>query len=368
MLSLVIPTKNRKHVLNTLIKYFHDCNNENIEIIVEDNSDEINEFIKSYESSFIKYYHSSKSRTLLENFEIAVSRASGKFLCILGDDDGICLKSAIEVINILETNKLDYAISPRAAFYWPNLRRRFFGTYSFGFEAKYSYVKAKKLSPKKSLEKVLKIGGVQMLDLPKLYHGIVRKSVVDLLKGSTGAIFHSSPPDMSASIGLTIFAKEGYLHSSPFIISGISSGSGGGAGASGKHSSIVKEALFLSKSDKEKWPTEIPGIWTGGTVWSASMILTLKAINQDSLLNNFDDTKLHGYLIAFNPKLYFRYAKFSKKTIISIPYVLMNIYSRSVLFFKNIYVYLLLYLGKGKVAKSMAEYLSNFHNKTEKDV
>ena len=100
MISIIIPTHNRKEVLFRAIEYYKNFNN--IEIIVCDSSDKVeNNFEK------IKYLHLPNT-SFANKIKIALENATNKYVCLSPDDDFLIENNLIKGYEFLKKN-LNYA-------------------------------------------------------------------------------------------------------------------------------------------------------------------------------------------------------------------------------------------------------------------
>lgn len=354
LLTIVIPTKNRQHTLNDLIDYFLSFDLHKIEVIIEDNSDFINQKIINLENKHIVYNHTSNPRSMVENCEIAVSRANGCFVTMLGDDDGIDIDLTIDLIT---KKDYDFYLSPNCTYYWPGLKRRIYGARPYGFQWKYAVINSCEIDPKKELKRVLNVGGTDILNMPRLYQGVVKREFLEKIKSLTGYYLNAAMPDMSSSAALAIFCEKGYLHSKPFIINGASSNSGGGLGASGKHVGTLENAYGLTAEQVNQWPSEVPRFWTGGTVWSSSFMVTLKKLGRKDLLNDINIQYIYSYIIAYHFHQYYSILGLNNLKFINFIYATPLFLLRIKSLINNLYLYLKLGIGLGIKSDGMKNYL-----------
>jgi glycosyltransferase involved in cell wall biosynthesis len=103
-LSICIPTYNRgKHINNCLNSILINQLNNDFEIIISDNgsTDNTEYVVSEYIDKLpIKYFKNIENIGIPRNFINAVSKANGKFIWLLGDDD-LLLKDSIESILLL---------------------------------------------------------------------------------------------------------------------------------------------------------------------------------------------------------------------------------------------------------------------------
>jgi glycosyltransferase involved in cell wall biosynthesis len=96
------------------------------EIVVSDNAsqDNVGSIVKKYEESYPKivhYYRNEKNIGFDRNVDLVVSRAGGKFVWLISDDDFITDGAIENVLKVIETN-LDERISVIFANYYNSIR------------------------------------------------------------------------------------------------------------------------------------------------------------------------------------------------------------------------------------------------------
>lgn len=89
--SIVIPTRNRLNLLKQCVFTVLDQDFQDWEIIISDNfSDEdINGWVKSINDSRIKYFRTTEFCSVTKNWNNCIEKASGDYVLMLGDDDGL---------------------------------------------------------------------------------------------------------------------------------------------------------------------------------------------------------------------------------------------------------------------------------------
>lgn len=116
LLSICIPTYNRRDCLRQCIESIlsqevFSC----LEIVIADNSDNdetydmIQEYIWKYEN--IVYSKNIENIGFDKNVLKVVSMASGKYCCIIGDDDAFFEESLWNILSVLQEDKASYYIS-----------------------------------------------------------------------------------------------------------------------------------------------------------------------------------------------------------------------------------------------------------------
>jgi len=96
LVSILVPTHNRKwllpRTLDSLIKQSYD----NIEIVlINDAGEDVQEVVDKFNDSRIRYFQNEKNIGLAGSRNVALRHSTGDFICLLDDDD-IYLNYAIE--------------------------------------------------------------------------------------------------------------------------------------------------------------------------------------------------------------------------------------------------------------------------------
>lgn len=300
LLSIVIPTKNRYIYLQNFVSSFLDFKSLEIELIIQDNSDlqssEFLNFINNSNDSRIKYFYSSNWLSVVENCDHAIQAASGEYICMLGDDDGMLFNVSLDVLRFSKNNNFDAVNINKAEYYWPDTSHAVWKDLLAGniFFKEYTY-KTRVIQIENELAKVLDEGAANTLrSLPRVYHGFIKKEVLHELKIISGSFFPGPSPDMANAIGLTSVVKTLVEIDVPAIISGHSKRSGGGMGAEKKHHGRIEDQTFLPKETSKLWCNKIPKFWSGATIYAES---AKEALRRTSKLNQ---SKLNfSYLWAF---------------------------------------------------------------------
>lgn len=302
LLSILVPTKNNTVCMESAVHGFIALANltKNTELVIVDNSDKENDYLKSISNEHIVYDWSSASLDMLANFNRAITLAKGKYVCMLGDDDFV-LPSIFEVAKLLDKNSIDCAMADLSPYYWPQVNTHWIRNNVNGFLE----VPKRKLKPvtydvSKGLKKILDTGGSQYINiLPSAYHGMVRKSVLDTLLVKYGTAFPGPSPDISNAILLALQGVSCYKVT-PFVVSGAASGSAAAEGASHAHHGELDERAGFIKRGDVSWPQNVPQFFCGPTMWSVSVIHTLNYTNNGHLTGMLNANYLHAACFAYH--------------------------------------------------------------------
>lgn len=299
LLSIVVPTKNRIEYMKSFIQLYSSFDQDRTELVIQDNSDNesgMQEYINQFENMNIVYNYIKDPMPVIENSELAILNSHGKYVCFMGDDD-LLSKYIINIVEKMENENIDSVILKKAIFNWPGMEYKvhhFPNLIIPKFSGKLVHV-----DPKREYQKLLKHGGVELGKLPQLYHGIVKRSVLDDVRNITGTFFPGPSPDMAVATALACFVNNQIYIDAPFISSGKSPKSAAGLGAKHQHKGELKSMTFLPDDIEKKWDSRLPFIWTGPTIYAESVIEAIRSMGRDADLDKFNFTFFYAYFDTF---------------------------------------------------------------------
>ena len=110
--SVLIPTKNKEEYIGFAITSILKQTFQDFEIIVTDNSTKkINGIIAAFNDRRIKYFQAQKPLMINDNWNFALSKASGRYIIMIGDDDYLmpeCLQDYYSAIQEFDSPDLIY--------------------------------------------------------------------------------------------------------------------------------------------------------------------------------------------------------------------------------------------------------------------
>ncbi len=299
LLSIVVPTKNRHYYLKYLVQYFCSIKSDKIELIIHDNSD-INavkgfeKIIESFNDSRIKYLYTFDELSVIDNCDLGIANASGNFVTMIGDDD-IFSEYIIGYIEFFNKAGVQAVLPIKSSYIWPDVKPRLYqdtmsGVYSV---SKFKF-KRIKVDVNNELAHVLNLGGVEILNLPRIYHGIIRRDILEKIYIETNSYFPGPSPDMANAVAICKYINKYEIIDVPLIISGHSKSSTGGQGAQGQHYGEISKIRHLPKDTAANWSEDVPFYWSGSTIYAESVIQALKRTNRIDVIKKFN----FEYLIA----------------------------------------------------------------------
>lgn len=312
LLSILIATKNRQKYCLSAVESILSLPNENIEVVVQDNSDDRD--LESMLSAFFSdkrlvYRYTPPPFSSIDNFNAVLELASGEYVCLIGDDDGIN-PEIIQAAQWAKQKAVDVLVGNVEANY------RWEGTGApdtFFTKMKGSVLtlthfdgKANIINIGDSFDKLMKNGCTNYLDFdfPKLYHGIVKKEILDRIKNETGAYLKGLSPDIYSAIALSIFAKKMVKIDYPLTIPGVCGQSTSiSEGQIKKHSKRLEDAPHFRDRGDYTWSKEVPRIYCVQTIWADSAFAALREFNKTEIISKFDKYMLCANIIAADASL-----------------------------------------------------------------
>lgn len=300
LLSIIIPTKNRQMYALDAIRQIMRLEDQRVQVVIQDNSD--TDSLRGMISEFtddprMKYIYRQGVISFVDNFSLAVSQSDGQYVCMIGDDDGIT-PLIVDVVKWAAEHNID-AIKPElnAGFYWPNSE-------AIGNSIDNGYMlifkttgKAKWFNPAKAVNRLVRNGAYQYLslDMVKLYHGIVRRECLDLVKEKTGTYFGGLSPDMYMAVALSLTVKRAVAIDYPLTLSGMCRQSGSADSATGKHTGKLEDAPHFRGHDSYEWSDLVPRFYSVETIWADTALAALKDLKREDLIGKFNTAAISAY-------------------------------------------------------------------------
>ena len=304
ILSIIIPTRNRTDYVKSAIKSVLSISNSMMQLVIADNSD-TNELEVWIEENIVDtryiYHHSSSQMTMCENYEFAVSLATGEYICLIGDDDGVNPEIVDATIWAKEQGQDALVPSSIINYVWPDLQMQSIGSMvageisirSFTGEVTFPQAEAEML-------KCVADAGQNFHNLPKAYYGIVKKKCMDRVKHKTGSYFPGVSPDMSAAMSLATVVEKICKVDYPLFVPGSSAKSNAGLSGMKKHIGRLTEQPHLSKTCEQDWSAITPVFYSVQTIWAEAAINTLLATGRIDILKKFNTPLLYALCCVFH--------------------------------------------------------------------
>lgn len=309
ILSIVIPSRNRYRTLGVLVRHILAWNEKDIELVVQDNSTDTSEFQPALNEFRLdprfSYEHIEGSLSAIENCDFAISRATGEYICFLGDDDGI-ISQAVWAARWMKEKGADSLLCQKPFYTWPDVKHAVSinALYNGALVCKPINILIDTYDAAEETRRVFRNGAQDMLRIPRAYHGIVSHEALQKVQEATGSYFPGPVPDMANAVALSKFIHRAYWTDLPLITSGQSANSMAGRNAVRQHQGEIGQIPSLPKSTAERWDMRVPFYWSAPTIWAEAALKAAAAVNLTELPAEFGFSKLYAGCIAFNDRRY----------------------------------------------------------------
>lgn len=260
-LSIIVPSRNRSEYLGYCLKTCLAPADKDIEVIVSDNNsaDRTREVVSGIRDSRLRYFNTGKSLSMRQNYEFALKQATGDYIMIIGDDDGL-LGNGLQTLRFLIEKYKPDVINWRTIDYrWPRTQP-VPENGVLKFSSRYFCGPLHHKNPAEILTAFCNAKTLQYRDGANLYHGCVARHVIETLRQKTGEYFQAQNPDVYSSLANLSVAKSFLWITNPITIGGESEKSQGAASAS-RQAQTEKQAEisadFRSLSDADPVAPEI---------------------------------------------------------------------------------------------------------------
>lgn len=311
LLSIIIPTRNRQKYCKAAVEQILQHCWDNVQICVQDNSedDSLRGWIDSLQNNNVVYNYHPGTLSFVDNFSEAVSLAQGEYLCMIGDDDGI-LSTIFRLIEEMKLHNADAAIpSLSFIYFWPS-KQNIIKNSEKGVCLAHLYSEQPGRCTRvinggeKGIAQLLQ-NGIQDYynhDIPRLYHGVVKRYILEKIKTTTGHYFGGLTPDMYMAISLSLTCKKIVRVNYSVTISGICSTSGSSDSATGKHTGKLIDAPHFRGHDEYEWDKMIPSFYSVDTIWGDTLLHALKEFGRIDLIKEFNFALFSGLCINKYPE------------------------------------------------------------------
>jgi glycosyltransferase involved in cell wall biosynthesis len=259
--SVIIPTRNRYDTLRHSIRTVLGQEFTPFELIISDNSDPanydqrdaINEFLAD---DRVKYQRTPSVLAMSDSWEFAVSKSTGEYIIIFGDDDGLIAGALQRIFDIIQQTKTEVVNWARVEYSWPDIiPLQDSNLMVIPYMGRTGVVDG--------LE-YIKLVATHRADyryLPMMYCAAVSKNVLNRLKEETGRIFNASSPDIYTGFAFAYLVKKYVTIGHAMSINGVSSKSNGVAHNNDDKSLKMDHWKTFGQSGI-KWPPLLPEIYT----------------------------------------------------------------------------------------------------------
>ena len=220
--SIIIPTRNRAHLLHFAIKSAIEQEYKDIEIIVCDNysTNDTKETVKSFNNKNIIYIRTDKALSMPDNWEFALSQARGEYITFLTDDSYL-LPNCIELaMKDMDKFNVRLAVWKHCGYFYPDWiepgRRNVLHTPKTTYK---SYL----LNSKESLQKCYTNIRAHAYLMPRSMNSLCHRSIIEKVLSIQGRFFLPSCPDYSSGASMLLNIGKYVLIDQPLVVDGVTS-------------------------------------------------------------------------------------------------------------------------------------------------
>lgn len=284
LLSIVIPTRNRQKYCIAAIDNILSYDYPGLELCVQDNSDDsqIEEYIKTRESDPRLIYNRIPDQIAsIFNIGGSLGLANGKYVILIGDDDTI-LPSIFSAVEYMDKHDIDSLCPiPIIDYYWPGAHPEHPEGYLVIPPQSCEYKEMENISQK--LQCLFKKGTIKYLSyhLPKVYHGIVRRDILEQIRNKVGHYAGGLSPDIYLSVAISSLVKNHYTSNISVSIAGACNKSSTAQNINNGHRGDLKDAPHFFLRGDYTWDSRVPDYYSVDTIWAES---ALKAVDEIGLL------------------------------------------------------------------------------------
>lgn len=300
LLSIVIPSRNREYYCIEALKDILSYDRDDFEVCVCDNSDtdQLEEYVKEKNDPRVLYQHIKGRINSVINMDKAMRMATGEYVCMIGDDDTI-LPAIFEVAEWAKKKGCDN-VTPRdmVTYFWPGALVEK-GILKWPVRANDGTVE--ELNCEVQLEKFVRNGCLTYSDfLPRVYHGIVRRSILDQILKETGHIIGGLSPDIYMSISTACHCKSYMLISKPISVAGACGNSATSWSNTGGHRGGLEDIPHLYKRGPYTWDERVPKVFTVQTIWAETAMKAFEEMGREDLISRVNQGYLYAEMIRKN--------------------------------------------------------------------
>lgn len=349
LVSLVVPTKNRYPYLFKLIELLQTFDlGEEFELVIQDNNEDNTPFlqyIKQNPYSNLNYYYDPSPMPISDNCDKAINNSKGEYVCFIGDDDCIT-RNFMPCIKWMQRNNVECVFPRRIMYFWPDYCDYGDEKAAVHYERFTNDIALFKTS--EVLNKLLSVGCVWPDEIPMIYHGIVKRTVLHKIWAQCETYFPGASPDIASGICLCMVIEAYASFRFPIIVAGNSRTGGGGQKVLKHHATTdFSKLTHLPSNIEEIWDKRIPKIWSNSTIWCESVVEALRRWNRNDLVDNINFEALYcNFVINYS---YYR----------KMAYKLSS--NKISLFFKSLYGSMV--LASKKIVKGLLRLLHINHDR-----
>lgn len=289
-ITIIIPTHNRQNYAAVAVRKIADLLPD-AQLVVSDTSadDRLRGMLLGVAGN-VEYIRPDHPMDIVSHFEFALNHARGQYIMFLGDDD--CIGPGImEVARWANRSSVDAVISYGATFlanyFWPGVRSKYYGNaYSARLFVHSFSGKARRIDPQAARRDVLRDLGRGLGSMPRIYHGLVSRDLIERVRGRFGTLFGGVSPDIYSASLLSELAVNVWQVDFPFCLPGGAPPSTAGTGAARSDMASLAENPHTAAFSDLRWDATVPAFYAPYIVWAYSLKRAVDHIGKAELKPN----------------------------------------------------------------------------------
>lgn len=279
VLSLIIPTHERFRYAKETVAAILAMDTD-IELIVCDTS--VHNHWASFENPRLKIVRPEAGISVVDNFNIALSNATGDYLCFIGDDDLVARDIVDIARHALERDLDAVRFTFPIDYYWPDyLHRDNPEAYSGTVWIREYSGRVRTLDTLGALKEAAAKLGHGVFEMPRAYCGLISRNMVRRILAQHGELFGGVSPDIYSAALIAMHANKAVEIDFPGVILGASGASTAGQSAAGRHVGNLRDNAHIRPFKKLVWHQLVPEFYSVPTVWGYSLVRALEHCSED---------------------------------------------------------------------------------------
>jgi hypothetical protein len=291
IVSIIVPTHNRARYAKSCIEAVLGIDDRDLQLVMTDTSidPELFDWLHRERPELLDdqrfvYRRIEGPSDVTQNHNEAFALATGEFVGVIGDDDFVtaALPDALRWASANGVQAISQTLP--AVYAWPDFQSRL----SRSGHAGRLYVPRGQgglrwRDAEADLLSCLQRAFQGTDQMPRTYHGFVRRELLEKARACTGAYVHGSSPDMSGSVAVAAQIERYCEVDLPLTVPGISGGSNSGRSALNTHKGDLSSDAQTRKFVEAGWPAGLPRLFSVETVWAHAGMATLRHFRPEML-------------------------------------------------------------------------------------
>jgi hypothetical protein len=222
--SILVPTVNRPETLVHCLRTVLEQSGADHEVIVSDDQGppENKQVVESFNRpDVLRYVRTPQRLGMRGNYEFCVTASRGRYLTVLGDDDGFCVGALDAARQVIAQGNPEVFFWFPHLYWWPNalIPQKQWMLYIYANPNQAQWV-----DPRAYLTQFYGANENPWLfeRLPSIYNGFVSRTLLERQKARTGAYFRDEIPDVYSGIANALLAQNAMFMARALTIRGLS--------------------------------------------------------------------------------------------------------------------------------------------------